>query len=936
MKYIEIQGARVNNLKNVSVQIPLESFTVVTGLSGSGKSSLAFDTLYAEGQRRYVESLSAYARQFLGKMSKPEVDFIRNIPPTIAIEQKVINRNSRSTVGTSTEIYDFLRLLYARVGHTFSPVSGREVKRHHAQDVVDEILSHPEGTRFMLMCPLSATANLADLQQQGFSRIEVDGTVWRIDEYLAMPDRETSPARREQASQTTVYLVVDRLAVKADTSTRTRLTDSVETALYEGNHTCAVRYYLPQGELLQTYSDRFEADGLTFEEPSDQLFSFNSPAGACPRCEGFGRIIGLDEDLIVPDKSLSVYDDAVACWRGPVMGEWKRRLIAVAESCGFPVFTPWYQLTDEQRRLVWTGNRQFRGLNDFFAKLEEKQYKIQNRVMLARYRGKTLCPDCGGRRLKPEATYVKVGGKSIVDLVEMPVTELRAFFDQLSLSETEMIPAERLLREIRSRLACLEEVGLGYLTLNRLSASLSGGESQRINLVKSLGSSLVGSLYVLDEPSIGLHPRDTERLIHVLRRLQQQGNTVLVVEHDEEIIREADYLIDIGPEAGRMGGQVVFQGTPAQLLALPGSAGGHTVNYLRGTETIPVPGWRRKWQNYIEVVSACHHNLKEISVKFPLNVLTVVTGVSGSGKSSLVRDVFYVAVKKHCSETTEHPGTFHELRGDLDKIHDIEFVDQNPIGKSTRSNPVTYLKAYDEIRKLYAEQPLAKQLGMSAQYFSFNQEGGRCEACQGAGVEHIDMQFMADITVVCEHCHGKRFKSDVLEVTYRDKSIYDVLEMTVNQAIEFFSEVNGVAERRIVRRLKPLQQVGLGYIKLGQSSSTLSGGENQRVKLAYYLGQEQPEPMLFIFDEPTTGLHFHDIRVLLKAFDDLLACGHTVVVIEHNLEVIKSADYLIDLGPEGGDKGGELLFCGTPEQLLDCPRSHTARFLREKLTVSDK
>ncbi|MBQ7163276.1 MAG: excinuclease ABC subunit UvrA [Bacteroidales bacterium] len=929
MKYIEIQGARVNNLKNVSVRIPLNSFTVITGLSGSGKSSLAFDTLYAEGQRRYVESLSAYARQFLGKMNKPEVDFIRNIPPTIAIEQKVINRNARSTVGTSTEIYDYLRLLFARVGRTYSPISGEEVKRHTVEDVIHYVESFPEGTRFVVMCPvqIDTAGQLQELMQQGFSRLDADGEMLRLDDLSQQPDPLVALAGHS------VCLVIDRLAVQSDRLTRSRLYDSIETAFYEGKHSCLIRMYAPAGEQLRQFSDRFEADGMVFEEPSDLMFSFNSPIGACPKCEGFGRVIGLDEDLIVPDKSRSIYDDAIAPWRGPILGEWKRYLISAGEKSGVPVFKPWYQLSEEERRLVWEGNEHFYGLNEFFRQLEEKQYKIQNRVMLARYRGKTVCPLCHGTRLKQAASYVKVGGRTLPELIEMSVSELVGFFDKLSLNETEAAVAERLLTEIRHRLHLLLDVGLGYLTLNRLSNSLSGGESQRINLVTSLGSSLVGSLYVLDEPSIGLHSRDTDRLIAVLRELQSLGNTVVVVEHDEEMIRQADYIIDMGPEAGRLGGEVVWQGPTRQLPKVSKSLEKHsyTIDYLSGREQIPLPSFRRPWQNYIEVVSACQHNLKEVTVKFPLNVLTVVTGVSGSGKSSLVRDVFYLGVKKKISETAERPGIFRELRGDLHLVDDIEFVDQNPIGRSSRSNPVTYLKAYDEIRKLFADQPLAKQLGIPAAYFSFNQEGGRCENCQGEGVEHVDMQFMADIVIVCEHCHGKRFQPEVLEVTYRGKNIYDVLEMTVNQAIEFFGETPGPTERKIIKRLKPLQAVGLGYIKLGQSSSSLSGGESQRVKLAYFLGQEQPKPSIFIFDEPTTGLHFHDIQVLLKALGDLIACGHTVIVIEHNLEVIKCADHIIELGPEGGDAGGRLLFSGRPEQLLSCPESYTATFLKNKL-----
>lgn len=941
MKSIEIKGARVNNLKNVDVSIPLNSFTVITGLSGSGKSSLAFDTLYAEGQRRYVESLSAYARQFLGKMNKPEVDFIRNIPPTVAISQKVINRNARSTVGTSTEIYDYLRLLFARIGKTVSPISGEEVKHHTVEDVLDYIFSFPEGSRFLLLCPIDFSQgirlSLQALLRQGFSRIEVRGEVLRIDDVLSTLPEEESGRMKEDFGRD-ICLVVDRMTVQDDRLTRSRLTDSIETAFYEGKNACMIRMMV-DGVPLKYFSDRFEADGILFEEPNDLMFNFNSPAGACPVCEGFGRVVGLDEDLIVPDKSRSVFDDAIACWRGQVMGEWKNQLIRAAEKAGFPIFTPWYQLNDEQRRLVWTGNSDFDGLNEFFHRLEEKQYKIQNRVMLARYRGKTICPECKGGRLKAQATYVKIDGHSITELVDWPIDRLYGFFEHLHLNEHESLVADRLLTEIRSRLRFLLDVGLSYLTLNRLSSTLSGGESQRINLVTSLGSSLVGSLYILDEPSIGLHPRDTQRLIRVLRELQQIGNTVVVVEHDEEIIRQADYIVDIGPHAGRLGGEVVFQGSLEKLLEEKPEAS-HTYQYLSGQEKISLPPQRRPWNRYIEVAGACHHNLHEVTVRFPLNVMTVVTGVSGSGKSSLVRDVFYVAVKRHCSETSEQPGTYHELRGDLNCIHDIEFVDQNPIGKSSRSNPVTYLKAYDEIRKLFADQTLAKQMGMPASYFSFNQEGGRCEACQGEGVEHVDMQFMADIVIPCEHCHGKRFKPDVLEVLYRGKNIYDILEMTVNQAIEFFSEGLNESkdssrksassfEKRIIARLRPLQDVGLGYIKLGQSSSTLSGGESQRVKLAYYLSQEQPEPTVFIFDEPTTGLHFHDIRILLKAFNDLISCGHTVIIIEHNPEIIKSADYVIDLGPEGGHQGGQLLYAGEPEGLISCPESHTGRCLKE-------
>jgi excinuclease ABC subunit A len=950
-RYIEIQGARVNNLKNISVQIPENAFTVITGLSGSGKSSLAFDTLYAEGQRRYVESLSAYARQFLGRMNKPEVDFIKNIPPAIAIEQKVNTRNPRSTVGTSTEIYEYLRLLFARIGKTYSPLSGEEVKKHRTKDVIEYVLKFPEGSRFLVLCPLnqpkgrSLEDHLESFIKQGFSRIEYRGQILTIEDFLSQAGK-ISPSGIES-----LYLVIDRLLVqKDDKLVQSRLADSIETAFYEGDHNCLIRMFTNEGSELRHFSDRFEADGMVFEEPNDLMFSFNSSAGACPVCEGFGKVLGLDPDLIVPNKSLSVYDDAVVCWRGPKMSEWKNRLIENAAAFDFPVFKPWYQLSESQKRLVWTGNEYFHGLNDFFRMVESNQYKVQYRVMLSRYRGKTICPECKGTRLKKEASYVKVGGRSISELVDLSILELNSFFEQLQLSANEKLIAERLLTEIRTRIKFLLDVGLSYLSLNRLSSSLSGGESQRINLVTSLGSSLVGSLYILDEPSIGLHARDTALLIKVLKELRDSGNTVIVVEHDEEIIRAADYIIDIGPKAGRLGGELMYQGPVSGLINRSESASlnkqektsrkvkenpvqfqSYTLNYLSGKEKIPLPELRRPWNNYIEIVAACHHNLKNINVKFPLNVMTVVSGVSGSGKSSLVRDIFYVALKRICSETTDSCGSFGELRGDIHLVHNIEFVDQNPIGRSSRSNPVTYLKAYDEIRKLFAEQALAKQMGFNASYFSFNTDGGRCEACQGEGVERVEMQFMADLEMVCEHCHGKRFKSDVLEVLYREKSIHDVLEMTVDEAIEFFGRGGQALEKKIVKRLLPLQEVGLGYIKLGQSSSTLSGGESQRVKLAFFLSNEHEEPGVYVFDEPTTGLHFHDIHILLKALNALIAKGHTVVIIEHNVEIIKSADYVIDLGPEGGDKGGYLLFQGKPEDLLQCKESYTARALKKHL-----
>lgn len=924
-KYISIHGAKVNNLKNIDVDIPRNRLVVITGLSGSGKSSLAFDTLYAEGQRRYVESLSSYARQFLGRMSKPECDFIKGIPPAIAIEQKVNSRNPRSTVGTSTEIYEYLRLLFARVGKTYSPVSGQLVKKHSLEDIVNCMLEFPKGTRYTVLAPLlprdgrTPTEQLEMDFKQGFTRIEVNREIQRIDDFLQQPHAAEIPANR-------IYLLVDRLSADDSKDSISRLSDSAETAMYEGDGSCLLRFYLSDGSTqLFTFSTKFEADGISFEEPTDQMFSFNSPIGACPTCEGFGRVVGIDEHLVVPNRALSVYDGAVMCWRGEKMSEWLNAFLHEAPAHNFPIFTPYYELTPEQKDYLWHGPREKVCIDSFFRMLEENQYKIQYRVMLARYRGKTLCPECHGSRLKKEAGYVKVGGQSISELVELPITELKAFFDHLQLDEHDTAIARRILTEIHNRTQFLLDVGLGYLTLNRLSNSLSGGESQRINLATSLGSSLVGSLYILDEPSIGLHSRDTERLIHVLRQLQELGNTVVVVEHDEEIIRAADYLIDIGPQAGRLGGEIVYQGDLNDLQ--PGSQS-HTVRYLLGEEQIERPACHRPWNNYIEIKGARENNLKGIDVKFPLNVMTVVTGVSGSGKSTLVRDVFYKALKREYSESSERPGEFLSLEGDIRLIHDIEFVDQNPIGKSSRSNPVTYVKAYDEIRKLYASQPLAKQLGYGAGHFSFNTEGGRCEECKGEGTVTVEMQFMADLVLECESCHGKRFKSDTLEVKFQDKNIYDILEMTVNQAIEFFTEHD---QKKIVKRLLPLQEVGLGYIKLGQSSSTLSGGENQRVKLAYFLSIEKAQPTLFVFDEPTTGLHFHDIRKLLDAFDALISRGHTVVIIEHNLDVVKCADHVIDLGPEGGDRGGNLVVAGTPEEVAACAASYTGQFLQEKL-----
>jgi len=925
---IIIKGARVHNLKNIDVEIPRNKLVVITGLSGSGKSSLAFDTLYAEGQRRYVESLSSYARQFLGRMSKPEVDYIKGIPPAIAIEQKVNTRNPRSTVGTSTEIYEYIKLLYARIGKTYSPATGVLVQKHEAQDVIDAAMKFADETRLMVLTPVVPTADrtvaeqLQSLQLQGFSRVEVDGETLQIIELL---NNKTDFTGKK------VFLLIDRLVIDHSQTGISRLTDSVETAFFEGNGVCLLKIFEGDEPQLFYFSKKFEADGMQFEQPTVHTFSFNSPIGACPTCEGFGRVIGIDEDLVVPNKTLSIFEDAVVCWKGEVMSEWKNQLIHSASKFNFPIHKPYYELTDEQRQLIWTGNRYFEGLNAFFKHLEANQYKIQYRVMLARYRGKTTCPDCNGSRLKTEASYIKISGKSISQLVLMSVYKLDDFFQHINLDEQDAAIAKRLLVEITNRINFLLDVGLGYLTMNRLSNSLSGGESQRINLATSLGSSLVGSLYILDEPSIGLHSRDTYLLIKVLKQLRDLGNTVVVVEHDEEIMRAADYLIDIGPNAGRLGGKIVFDGTLDSVSKNKDFENSYTLKYLLGKEQIDIPTHRRKWNNYIEVIGARENNLKGIDVKFPLNVITVVTGVSGSGKSSLVRNVFYTALKKHYGGVADRTGQFGTLKGSMHLAKDIEFVDQNPIGRSSRSNPVTYIKAYDEIRKLFADQQLSKQMNYTASHFSFNTEGGRCEECQGEGTVTVEMQFMADLVLECEHCHGKRFKQDILEVHYKDVNIFDVLEMTVNQAIEFFGAQTGNTEKKIVKRLKPLQDVGVGYVKLGQSSSTLSGGESQRVKLASFLANEKPEPTIFVFDEPTTGLHFHDIKTLLKAFDALIAKGHTVIIIEHNIEVIKCADHIIDIGPEGGDKGGTLVFEGTPEQIINCENSYTGKFLKDKI-----
>ena len=946
MESIKIKGARVNNLKNIDVEIPRDKLIVVTGVSGSGKSSLAFDTLYAEGQRRYVESLSSYARQFLGRMGKPECDYIKGIPPAIAIEQKVSSRNPRSTVGTSTEIYEYMRMLFARVGRTYSPVSGEEVKKQGVEDVIRCAASYTPGTRFVVLAPMhlckeNGTADVRECLkkylQQGFVRIEADGQITTIEEYLAAEGN---------ASSTEVYLVIDRLSVRDDSDSISRLTDSVETAFYEGGGEMMLRF-LPAG-ILHRFNSRFEADGIVFQEPTDQLFAFNSPLGACPECEGFGKIMGIDERLVIPNSALSLYEGCVQCWRGEKMSEWKTWFIRFNSERGFPIHKPYYELTQAEKDWLWHGKPSDKALSEwtlfpeeqewglisidaFFEMLKAGQYKIQNRVMLSRYRGKTTCPKCLGRRLKPEANYVRVAGHTISELVEWPISKLAEWFAKdltKDLTENEQKIAMRLLVEIRSRLQFLMDVGLPYLTLNRLSNSLSGGESQRINLATSLGSALVGSLYILDEPSIGLHSRDTERLIKVLLQLRDLGNTVIVVEHDEDIMRAADWIIDVGPEAGRLGGRIVYNGTLTAHRSPLSEIKSHTLDFLSGKDSIPVPEGRRKWNRYIEIRGARANNLKGIDVRFPLNVMTCVTGVSGSGKSSLVRDILFNAIKRNLDEVGDRPGEFASLEGDTNAIQAIEFVDQNPIGKSSRSNPVTYVKAWDEIRKLFAQQALSQQMGFTAAYFSFNASGGRCEECNGEGTVTVEMQFMADLVLECESCHGKRFKQEILEVRFHEKNVYDILDMTINQAIEFFTEWN---EKKIVRLLKPLQDVGLGYIKLGQSSSTLSGGENQRVKLAYYLGMDKHVPTMFIFDEPTTGLHFHDIKKLLASFDALLKKGHTLVIIEHNLDVIKCADHVLDIGPEGGEKGGNLVASGTPEEIVQCKQSYTGRFLKEKL-----
>jgi len=956
---IIIKGARVNNLKNIDITIPRNRFVVITGLSGSGKSSLAYDTIYAEGQRRYVESLSSYARQFLGRIHKPEVDFIHGIPPAIAIEQKVNTRNPRSTVGTSTEIYDYIKLLFARIGVTYSPVSGEIVKKDTVTDVVDYILSLPADTGALVMFPLGdiQKENFAicceGLISQGYSRIEINGEIYRLEE---------APVKIKSKDE--VNLIVDRIRVAYDDEASARFADSVQTAFNEGNGHCIIRVMgsslqMPTDGQMPTnnstaksFSNRFERDGILFDEPNEHLFSFNSPYGACPRCEGYGKIIGIDEDLVVPDKSLSIYQEAVACWKGESMSEWKNKLIFDADSIGFPIHKPYRELTEQQWSVLWHGSGDWEGIDGFFKFLDDNKYKIQYRVMTARYSGKTTCPECKGGRLRKESTYVKVNGMTVNQLVLLPIDELRDWFRSLTLNEYQQQVAQRILTEIINRLEYLTQVGLSYLTLNRLSSTLSGGEAQRINLATSLGSSLVGSLYILDEPSIGLHPRDTAQLIGVLKNLQALGNTVLVVEHDEDVMRASDLIIDIGPLAGRLGGEVIFAGTCEELIhskfrksddqSFHESLNSLTADYLTGRKKIDIPERRRKWNNYIEISGARANNLRNINVRFPLNVLCVVTGVSGSGKSTLVRDILSSTLERMLNGvSSERSGAFDKISGDLSKIKTVEFVDQNPIGRSSRSNPVTYSKAYDEIRKLFSEQPQAKYNDLKPAHFSFNIEGGRCEECQGEGEITVEMQFMADVKLVCEACNGKKFKEDILEVNYKGKNIYDILELTVNEAIEFFSNntstalsnhAKGILEKKIVEKLNPLSDVGLGYVKLGQSSSTLSGGESQRIKLASFIGKENKgQPTLFIFDEPTTGLHFHDIRKLLTAFNMLIENGHSVLVIEHNLDVIKCADWVIDLGVEGGKNGGNIVCVGTPETIAKCGRSYTGSYLKKKL-----
>ena len=935
---IIIKGARVNNLQNIDVTIPRNRLVVVTGVSGSGKSSLVFDTLYAEGQRRYVESLSSYARQFMGRMAKPEVDYIHGIAPAVAIEQKVNTGNPRSTVGTSTEIYEYLKLLFARIGRTYSPVSGCEVRRHSVSDVVDYVYSLPSDTAVMILAPLTADtgANLdgqiAMLQQEGFVRISVKGTVVRIEDYLASP----------HDAATTLDLVVDRIHTDAtNDDQRSRVAESVQSAFFEGRGSCSVVCQEKGSDQTRRveFSNRFEADGITFEKPNPNFFSFNNPYGACPTCQGYGSAIGIDENIVVPNKRLSIYEDAVVCWRGDKMSEWKQMLIQMSPHIGFPIHKPYNKLTGREHDILWHGCGNWEGIDGFFRWVESQNYKIQYRVMLARFRGKTVCPECHGSRLRKDAAYVKVGGTSITQLAHMPVSDFAQWLDTLQLTANEQEIARRLLNELRTRTDYLLRVGLGYLTLDRPSNTLSGGETQRINLATSLGSSLIGSLYILDEPSIGLHPRDTQRLIDVLCRLRDLGNTVIVVEHDEEIMRAADYIIDIGPGAGRLGGQVVFAGPlkPSNPKTLKPSnpqtlkpSSSLTLDYLSGKLRIDVPDHHRTWRDRIRIHGACLNNLKQVDVEFPLHTLTVVTGVSGSGKTSLVKGVLYDVLQKRFEGNSDYVGACDAVDGDLGRIGGIELVDQNPIGRSSRSNPATYMKAYDEIRALYAQQPLAKARGYKAGYFSFNTEGGRCDACEGEGYVTIGMQFMADVHLVCDECHGTRFKEETLEVLYRGKNISQVLEMTVDQAVDFFGGDEGQDNPAIIHRLTPLQEVGLGYLTLGQSSSSLSGGEAQRIKLASFLSKGNGDgSKLFIFDEPSTGLHFHDIKKLLHAFDQLIEKGHSIIVIEHHPDIIKTADWVIDIGPEGGNGGGQIVFAGTPEELAECKQSYTGKVLRE-------
>jgi excinuclease ABC subunit A len=927
--FIIIKNARVNNLKNLSIAIPRNKFSVITGLSGSGKSSLAFDTLYAEGQRRYVESLSSYARQFLGRMNKPEVDYIRGISPAIAIEQKVNTRNPRSTVGTSTEIYEYLKLLFARIGKTYSPKSNKRVKRHKVSDVVNFITNLNEESKVQLLSPIilingrKLKEQLEILLQQGFSRLFYNEKIIKINKLL---ENDLSLYEIKK-----LHILIDRIIVKhEDVNLSNRITDSIQTSFFEGRGNCYVHYEKDSKTQLKHFSNKFELDGIQFKEPSINFFTFNNPYGACKTCEGYGNIIGIEPELVIPNKSLSVYDEAIVCWKGEKMKEWREQLILNSYKFNFPIHTPFIDLTKEQKELLWTGNEYFNGINDFFKHIEEQAYKIQYRVMLSRYRGKTICPDCKGTRLRKDANYVKIKDQSISELVLMPINQLLYFFKNIKLDEPDQKVASRLLIEITNRLQFLNDVGLGYLNLNRKSNTLSGGESQRINLATSLGSSLVGSMYILDEPSIGLHPRDTQQLIEVLYKLRNLGNTVIVVEHDEEIIKAADQIIDIGPKAGIHGGKLIFQGDYQSLLHDKKSL---TANYMSGSKKIELPLVRRKWNDFIQIEGAIENNLKNIDVKIPLNIMTVITGVSGSGKSTLVKTILYPALKKRFGGFSGKSGKYNLLSGDVKRISEVEFIDQNPIGKSSRSNPATYVKAYDEIRTLFAEQQLSQIRNYKPGFFSFNIAGGRCDVCEGDGNVTIEMQFMADIQLKCDACNGMRFKEDVLDVKYKEKNISDILSMTINQAIEFFNSNDklNTTEKRIVTKLKPLQDVGLGYLGLGQSSSTMSGGEAQRIKLAYFLSKgTSTTPTLFIFDEPTTGLHFHDISKLLDAFSALIKNGHTLIIIEHNAEIIKSADWLIDLGPEGGENGGNIIFEGIPENIINCKESHTGKYLSDK------